>query len=264
MHPDIELFGLTLKAYTLMAFLGAIVFSAMALPALKKAGLNSAKKAVLLLSMCVLFLIGARLWNVAVSPKSYGGSLKWYSLKMTGLSLYGGILGAATALVVLLIVWKKNVFRVLDGLCLPFGAAFAIARIGCYLNGCCRGTPTDSFLGVSFPSKASSLPLGLLGSLKFSSIVHPTQLYELVGGLVALPIAYLIAKILKLREGGFFIAYGVLFCAVRLAVLPLRSLGYGEVITRIVYPALYIALMVLGVIFMIIREKAGGKDTAKA
>lgn len=83
-----------------------------------------------------------------------------------GLSLYGGLAGGLIA--GLAFVYWKNlpIDDLLDivGLVLPLG--ISIGRIGCFLNGCCYGKPTQLLWGVVFPS------LGYK--------VHPTQLYELL------------------------------------------------------------------------------------
>ena len=253
MKPEYEIFGLTLKAYSTLACTAAIAGAVLAWRPLRRAGLSPLRVFALLLGMCTAFLIGARLWNIAISPGNYGRTLKWYTPRMAGLSLYGGILGAAVVLFGLLRAWRKSAWPVLDAFAAPSGIAFCIARIGCFLNGCCAGIPTDSPLGMVFPSKQHVIPLGLLSGFPLNRAVHPTQLYELVGALVGIPIAVLLAKRLRLRAGARFLIYGVWFCAVRLAVLPLRSLSYGQAVTKVFYPALYLGLIVLGV-FLLLRR----------
>ena len=88
-----------------------------------------------------------------------------------GLVWYGGFLGG------LLAGWcyvraKRLVYlRVLDQF-IPFVAlGHAIGRVGCFLNGCCYGRPTQAWCGVVFPGQ--SLP------------ALPTQLIE-AGGLLVL------------------------------------------------------------------------------
>jgi phosphatidylglycerol---prolipoprotein diacylglyceryl transferase len=65
---------------------------------------------------------------------------------------------------------KKNKFSILGFLdILSVFTVFPIAfgRLGCFLNGCCYGKPTESALGLVFPNTAPAA-------------VHPTQLYEFV------------------------------------------------------------------------------------
>ena len=254
MHQTFEVFGLTLKAYSVMAWIAALAAAVLVWPSLRRAGLSPLRALALLLGMCAAFLVGARLWNVAVSPGNYKGSLKWWSLRMAGLSLYGGLLGAAIVLFALMLSRHKSVPLVLDGFVLPVGAAFCLARVGCFLNGCCAGKETDGPFGVVFPSQTKTVQLGLLGTYTIEKTVHPTQLYELAGALIGVPLAMLLAKKLRLREGARFLIYGIWFSAVRLAVLPLRELSYGETVTKTVYPAIYLALIALGIVLLAVRE----------
>ena len=255
MHQTFEVFGLTLKAYSVMAYIAALAAAVLVWPSLRRAGLSPLRALALLLGMCAAFLVGARLWNVAVSPGNYTGSLKWWSPRMAGLSLYGGLLGAAAVLFALVLKWRRSVPRVLDGFVLPVGAAFCIARVGCFLNGCCAGKETDGPFGVVFPAQTKTVQLGLLGTYTIEKTVHPTQLYELAGALIGVPLAILLAKKLKLHDGARFLIYGTWFCAVRLAVLPLRELSYGDAVTKIVYPAIYLALIALGIVLLAVRER---------
>jgi len=54
----------------------------------------------------------------------------------------------------------------------PLALGIAIGRIGCYLNGCCFGHPTNGIFGVIFPS-------GCYAAAIYPGIrIHPTQLYS--------------------------------------------------------------------------------------
>ena len=255
MHPEFAFFGLTLKAYSLFACLAAVIGAVLVWPTLRRAGLSRLRAAALLLGMCAAVLVGARLWNVAVNPANFGHSLRWYTPRMAGMSLYGGILGAMLVLLAALLPRRRNIPRVLDGFVVPAGTAFCISRVGCFLNGCCRGVPTSSFLGVVFPEKASSPKLGALQLFAKPQAVHPTQVYELFGAALGLPVCLLLARRWKLPDGGLFLLYGTWFCLMRLAVLPLRSLRYPDGIQSVVYPALYLLLAALGILLLLRLRK---------
>ncbi|NLT41016.1 MAG: prolipoprotein diacylglyceryl transferase [Clostridiales bacterium] len=256
MYPLLDINGWEIPAYNLCASLAAIAGFALALPALRRAGLRRARAMVMLLLMAAAFLIGARLWNVAANPSNFHGALRWYSLRWAGLSFYGGVLGATMTLVASLRLWKQPVWAGLDAMTLPGAVAFCIARVGCFLNGCCAGRATSGPLGVVFPSKAGYQQAlsEWLPFLSASRAVHPTQLYELAGAALGLPLMFWLVKRLRLRQGAFFLLYAAWFSAVRLAMLPLRALTYPDIIKTIIYPLLYVTIILLGIITTLRRE----------
>ena len=256
MHPDlsIPLIGAEIKSYTLFTVLGAFVFAAAALPLLKRAGVRPLRALALITAMAAAFLVGARLWNFAVNPGAYRGALRWYSLRLAGFSLFGGLLGSAIALLIWARLSRAQILPLLDAMVIPMALAFALARVGCFLNGCCYGIPTHSVLGMYFPLKSgaqemlnSLLPIG---GFSLPAVRYPTQLFELSLALPGLIPAILIGR--RLKSGSAFLVYGAWFSAARLAVLPLRSLPYTEFVKNVVYPALYLALTALGVTTLIL------------
>lgn len=242
------IFERTVPAYNLFAILAIVVSAAAAAPAVRKKGLSRHKTFFLLGIICLSFLIGARLWNFAVNPYNFIGELKWYSLRLAGLSLYGGLLGAGFSLIALSCLWNMSAWRLLDAITIPWGLAFCIARIGCFLNGCCAGKVTRSIFGVEFPGIPSAQNIG--GYLPFFSqvkTVHPTQLYELAGAAIGILILIWVFRKIRFRDGTFFLLYAAWFSAVRLAVLPLRALPYSNFIMLRAYPVLYLAFILVGV-----------------
>lgn len=260
MLRSFTLFGRELYSYALTAALAAVAGAALVWPALARRGWSRRASALTLLAMCAAFMLGARLWNVAVSPGSYGPERPWYALRLTGLSLYGGILGAFMPLLLAVRRMKKSLWAALDAFTVPAAAAFCIARVGCFLNGCCRGVQTSLPWGVVFPSLIGEVDLGPLGVVNFNPPVHPTQLYELLGAALGVPLALCAARRFALPDGGRFLVYGVWFSAMRLCVLPLRALRYSLWIKWGVYPALYLSLIATGVLLLRrrLRDADGG------
>jgi phosphatidylglycerol:prolipoprotein diacylglycerol transferase len=118
--------------------------------------------------LMVLFgILGARIsyiiiydWQAFITDP-----LMFFSPGFSGLIWYGGLLGGFIAFVVY--IWRKNLpFWEMADLFAPYLAlGYALVRIGCFLNGCCYGLPTDSAWGVIFPA---------VDDLHR----HPTQLYS--------------------------------------------------------------------------------------
>jgi phosphatidylglycerol:prolipoprotein diacylglycerol transferase len=265
MHPELafELFGapVVVKSYVLFAALGAFAGIAAAFPLLKREGLSTRQALLLLLVAAAAFLVGARLWNYAVNPAAYGGSLHIYTPRLTGLSMYGGILGAFCVCWLYSRLARVSLGRILDAFVLPAGLAFALARVGCYLNGCCAGVATDSRWGVAFPLSAAEAELldkvfSLIGKGSPEIYLFPAQLFELGLALLGLvPVLWFYFR-RRLPRGGAFLLYGIWFSAMRLAILPLRSLPYSAAVSHIFYPVLYVILIIIGLaVFFWFRKK---------
>ncbi len=68
-----------------------------------------------------------------------------------GLELLGGVILAVTVILLYLIYHKLPIRRYLDILAIGLMLALVFGRIGCFLNGCCFGKPTDLPWAVRFP-----------------------------------------------------------------------------------------------------------------
>ncbi len=104
-------------------------------------------------------------WTASFNPFASG------EFGIAGLNMYGGVL-VAIAGTLLYCRWKKlSALEVFDYFSPALGLGLGIARIGCFLNGCCFGTPTHLPWGISFPP--GSIPY----SVYFDTPIHPSQLY---------------------------------------------------------------------------------------
>jgi len=159
----------------------------------------------------------------------------WARFYAGGLAYYGGFLGASVAAWYLLRADRFPFWKAADmaGMVVPLGLGFG--RMGCLLAGCCFGSPTSSSLGLVFPPNSpaseSEFKAGLLHSMSESSLaVHPTQIYESGASFAisALLILYLHGR--KRYDGQVFLAFTVLYAAVRFGLEFLRSDDRGELL----------------------------------
>lgn len=252
MIPSFTLFGITVRTYTLMAVLAAVTFTALCWRPLRRRGLPVWGAALLLAAIWVAFPVGARVLYAATSPESYSDGAVWYELKMTGFSVYGGLFGALAAILSASAIARVRPVALLDAVTVPGAVSFCVARVGCFLNGCCAGKETDLLWGVVFPSRADGAAP--------SHAVHPTHLYELILALIGVPLCLFIVKKARAGEGGMFFLYSVWFCTMRLAVHPLREFTYSTVVTNIFYPMLYYVLIVVGVFLFVWSCRKGGES----
>ena len=159
--------------------------------------------------------------------------------RLGGATFYGGLIGAL-ALFPLLLLAKKNrtvsVLERLNDLAPGIAAGHAIGRVGCFLGGCCFGSPTDCALGVVFPE--GSLPYEFYGG---AVKIHPTQLYE------AAFLAALFAVLLLLGKRSAFAYYLVGYGAWRFGIEFLRADDRGSFFGLPLSPAQVISLALAAV-----------------
>jgi len=98
--------------------------------------------------------------------------LKFWNVQ--GLVFYGGFIFGVLAAAGVVKLRGLSVGEVLDSGGLAVPAAMAVARVGCYLNGCCFGKSSGLPWAVTFPVK-TQWNMGMP-----PNPVHPTQIYELL------------------------------------------------------------------------------------
>lgn len=257
MHPEFLLSFAgsvyPVRAYDAFSILAMLSVLLLAPPLLRRKGFKTGMGLAITAGLLMAFLVGARLLNYAVNPMQYGGLLKAWSWSFAGFSLYGGFVAAGLVLLVLSSVFRCRMWKAADALVLPAGMAFSLARMGCFLNGCCTGKATDSVLGVTF--RAEIKETELLGRLlwftdKPEAIqVWPTQLFELGLALLGLAVILPLVRRMKLAEGSAALMYAIWFTAARWMVLPFRLYPYSLVVTEVFYPILYgTIILVCGVL----------------
>lgn len=152
-------------------------------------------------------IIGARALSVILEWDSYAGHpASIWRVWEGGLSFHGGLLGGTLAGA--LLVWSRglSVPRMADHLAPSVALGYAITRVGCFLNGCCYGAPTDSIVGVHFPV------LGEPGVAR-----HPTQLYAAALSMVLFGVLLAVRSRMR-RCGHLALLYLVLYSAARFFV----------------------------------------------
>jgi phosphatidylglycerol:prolipoprotein diacylglycerol transferase len=109
----------------------------------------------------------------------------------------------------------------------------AIGRLGCFAAGCCYGAPTDSSIGIIFPTT-------------HGISVHPTQLYEATLLLVIM-ISLLVIKKYKQFNGQIFFLYLMLYAFGRGILELFRGDDRGFVVEDILSHSQFIALCLISV-----------------
>ena len=97
-------------------------------------------------------VVGARLFYVLHYPDKFRSNLlEIFAIWQGGLELAGGVVAAIIVILFYLRYHKLPIRRYLDVLAIGLMLILVFGRIGCFLNGCCYGKPTDLPWGVRFP-----------------------------------------------------------------------------------------------------------------
>lgn len=116
-------------------------------------------------------IIGARLlyvvsyWNEAFAGKPF---YEIFMIQKGGLVYYGGFIGASIAVMIYLHVRKLPMWKYGDAMAPSVALGYVFGRLGCLMNGCCYGKPTDVPWAIHFPAGHETQGVG----------VHPTQIYD--------------------------------------------------------------------------------------
>jgi len=170
---------------------------------------------LLLAFFWIAFVAGSKL--ASFSQEEWRYLIRNHALPpSTGKNLLGGILAAFSVLVP-----GKYLLRIRQPISdsfafvLPWG--IVIQRIGCFLTGCCHGTPANLPWSVCYPTGSLAhfhhFERGMIGFPdSFSLPVHPVQLYETAGCLLILFLLIRLGKHLK-ASGSLLLLSLVLLCA---------------------------------------------------
>lgn len=207
MHPLLEVGGRSLIAWRVAFALACLASAALAAWCAPARGL-SRRAAVFAWPWALAgAVLGGRIYAFIVDPSVDALEL------MRGLSIQGGIVGGALALLVYTRLGAAPALPMLDVLAPGAALGAALMRAGCLLAGCCYGRPVS--WGLVFSAPGTLAPTGIA--------LHPTQAYE---GVLCLAAAGWLTR--RLRRGGeapgavFACALG-LFGAIRLVVQLFRD-----------------------------------------
>jgi len=200
---------LSIKAYGVMML---VAFAAGTLWAAYSATERDLKSAAIIdvaLGMLIGGIVGSRIVYVLLNLQRFSTIGEMFDVWSGGLSFHGGVAGAALATYLYCRYHGHNFFRLTDQ-CAPAAAlGYSFARIGCFLNGCCHGVPTDLPWAVTFPATGACTTPGVP--------IHPTQLYASALSLLIFAVLVYLKPRVK-RPGHLFLGYLMLYSVMRFGV----------------------------------------------
>jgi len=188
-HPVLFRIGpFALRSYGVLLALSFFLGILLASRRLSRMGGDGAKMIDLAVVIIIASIAGSRLFYVVFHWEEFAGRLTDIinpfnnpeGIGIAGLSMDGGVFLAILCGLFYLRRTRQPVLLTLDAMAPSFGLGIFLTRIGCFLNGCCFGTPCATGLGIVFP------PESLAGWHYPGMPLHPAQLYNAAGGLIML------------------------------------------------------------------------------
>ena len=211
-------------------------------------------------------VIGARIFYVLAHLEDFSGN--WWSsfnpfqagqFGIAGLNLYGGVLVAIAGTWIYCHIKRMSLLDVFDFFSPTLGLGLTVTRIGCFLNGCCFGTPTDLPWGISFP--AGSIPHYVFRDAH----LHPSQIYSSLYGVLLFVLLHFMMKrrrfvgqlvaVMFMVEAAF--RYAIEFVRYYESEMHFSFLGMNPTYNH----AISIGLFLLGAGIYVVQMRRG-KDTA--
>jgi phosphatidylglycerol:prolipoprotein diacylglycerol transferase len=150
-----------------------------------------------------------------------GINLTFENINQVGLTFFGGLVSGLMILIISLKLFSLPLLETLNILTLPFCIGHFFGRLGCFMAGCCYGSPTNGILGVVFPK--GSLPYEHYHEL---IKIHPTQLYE------SFFVLSLFVFLIKAKYKNPFYCYLISYAVFRFLVEFLRSDNRGTMFNQ--------------------------------
>jgi phosphatidylglycerol:prolipoprotein diacylglycerol transferase len=233
---------LTVYSYGVLIGLGTLLGIVWLVRLAAKEGVPPEKVEGLGLVIVLSAVVGSKLLTALDYPGFYSGdwSSLWREILNRGGVFYGGLLLALATSA--LYFWLNHLpgWKIAD--CAAPGLALAqgIARVGCFLAGCCWGIRTQLPFGVAFTSEQAHSITGVPLGVK----LHPTQLYEAALVLLAIPFLLRLLKH-KSFDGEVVLAYILYYAVVRLFLEFLRGDPRGSYFNDLLSTSQLISLLII-------------------
>lgn len=253
MHPTLLEFGrFSLHSYGVMLALSFLLGIYLASCRARKRGVEV--QYVLDLSVYIILaaVIGSRMAYIVFHLSDYRNVLDMIAIWQGGATLYGGLLLSVAVSYYFSLKRKINFWLLADIMSPSIALGMVFTRIGCFLSGCCFGSPTSVPWGVIFPPTS---PAGIYARSFTGEAValHPAQLYSSLASLIIVLALLTIEKRFH-KQGGVFGAFLVLYGIDRFTVDFFRFYESNMVAIGLSLNQLLSIALVLCGLFLLVRK----------
>lgn len=228
MFPEIFSFGpFHLRSFGVMLAAAFLVGTWISLGEARRRGIDETKLVNMVLVILLASVLGARAFYVFTHPAELEAD-PWSFLRIWegGLTLIGGFVAGTIAGFAYMRRAGLPLGVTADTVTPAVALGVAIARVGCFLNGCCFGVPGHEPWCVRFPEGAPA-------SIVFPGLaVHPSQLYNVAAFFAIFLLTLWLRPRLK-GDGQLWWAFVILFALVRIPIDATRFYEKSAYVTTI-------------------------------
>lgn len=213
MHPVLFRFGpVSVYSYGTMVALGVLLAVFVSTARAKRYNIEADVFFSLAVYTVLSGIVGARVLYVILHIREYLLSpFDAFKVYQGGLVFYGGLFAGLVTAALYIRRKKLDTWLIFDVVSPSMALAQVMARIGCFLNGCCYGRTVCSGSGLLFPPESSA------GAHFPGQALYPVQLYSAAGNLAIFAALFFIEK-RKVFVGEVFAWYLFLYSAKRFFV----------------------------------------------
>lgn len=270
MYPVlIKLGPLAVRTYgflLVLAFVTGIWFSARRA---KKQGSGIEWLPDLSLIVLISAIVGSRFFYIIYHLEEFEGRIldminpiqSTGEIGIGGLSMFGGLVLAIVCGIAYVHIKKLGVWKIADVVAPSIMLGLGIARIGCFLNGCCFGNPSQSSLSVVFPYNSPA------GYMFPDTAVFPIQLVASFGGFFIFAMLLLLERF-KRFDGFTFWLMLIFYSAARFTIDFFRYYEESMIFLRIgdasftVNQALIVLIFIVSVFMWIYLRRKSKVETS--
>lgn len=220
-----------------------------------------------LIGLVLAFILGARITEQLFYHEQKH-LLDFLFKKPYGFSLYGGLLFLIIYQYAAAYLSARSPWDWLDHVSPGIWSYVILGKLGCFLNGCCFGTPTLMPWGVHYPVGSQAYTYFVTQFYLHASQrmwtfppyrIHPVQLYESIAALFLLIVSLFLLRKKSLPGLVFLLTFG-LYSLFRLGFFYLRVPPDGVALYYLL-PSLYIFVIFFSFVMLFIKLSHIKKST---
>ena len=257
----VELGPLAIRSYGVMLAIAFWVGIELSMRLARKRGVDSTGILDLGIVVLISSVVGSRLLYVVTHLSEYQNDpMGVFKVWEGGLTFYGGLVLAVIFGIAHLKRSGAPVLAATDVVAPQIALGIAIARIGCFLNGCCFGREADLPWACEFPPDSQA------GWVLAGKRLHPTQIYSSIANFVIFLLLWRLAHS-RLRAGTVFYSFLVIYGVWRLVIDFFRYYEpamYGSIggATVTWNQLLSVGLIVVGAVLLFRLRRSGEAEHA--